>query len=68
MLVTWLQYEYLKKIGEGSYGTVHKCRKSVNGEIVAIKTILFYDYEGVPRSVMRETNLLKQMDHPNIVK
>ncbi|KAL1807616.1 hypothetical protein ACET3Z_024606 [Daucus carota] len=62
------EYEYLKKIGEGSYGTVHKCRKSVNGEIVAIKTILFYDYEGVPRSVMRETNLLKQMDHPNIVK
>lgn len=62
------KYEELEKIGEGSFGVVHKCRKSNTDEIVAIKTIFFHEFKGVPPSVIREITLLKKMDHPNIVK
>lgn len=68
VLVPGLQYEELEKIGEGSFGVVHKCRKSNTDEIVAIKTIFFHEFKGVPPSVIREITLLKKMDHPNIVK
>jgi len=62
------QYEKLEKVGEGTYGVVYKAQDS-NGEIYALKTIrLEAEDEGIPSSAIREISLLKELQHPNIVR
>jgi serine/threonine protein kinase len=58
-------------IGQGAYGIVYKGKKEDTGDIVAIKRIPFADSTpegGVPCNVIREISLLRELDHPNIVK
>lgn len=58
-------------IGQGAYGIVYKGRKEDTNEIVAIKRIPFADTTpegGVPCNVIREISLLRELDHPNVVK
>jgi serine/threonine protein kinase len=58
-------------IGQGAYGIVYKGRKEDTNEIVAIKRIPFADSTpegGVPCNVIREISLLRELDHPNVVK
>jgi len=63
------KYEKLEKIGEGTYGYVYKARDSNSSEIVALKKIkLENEDEGVPSTAMREISILKELQHPNIVK
>ena len=63
------KYEKLEKIGEGTYGYVYKARDTTNSEIVALKKIkLENEDEGVPSTAMREISILKELQHPNIVK
>ena len=63
------RYEKIEKVGEGTYGEVYKARDTQNGEIVALKKIRLENEEnGVPSTAMREISLLKEIDHPNIVK
>jgi len=62
------QYEKLEKVGEGTYGVVHKAQDSA-GAIYALKTIrLEAEDEGIPSTAIREISLLKELQHPNIVK
>jgi len=62
------QYEKLEKVGEGTYGIVYKA-KDANGEIYALKTIrLEAEDEGIPSTAIREISLLKELQHPNIVR
>eukprot|EP00918_Siedleckia_nematoides_P030671 GHVU01066427.1.p1 GENE.GHVU01066427.1~~GHVU01066427.1.p1 ORF type:complete len:198 (+),score=16.82 GHVU01066427.1:153-746(+) len=62
------QYEKLEKIGEGTYGVVHKAQDR-NGDIVALKRIrLEAEDEGIPSTAIREISLLKELQHPNIVR
>jgi cyclin-dependent kinase len=62
------RYQKLEKIGEGTYGVVHKARDTTTGEIVALKKIrLESDDEGIPSTAIREISLLKELQHPNIV-
>jgi len=62
------QYEKLEKVGEGTYGVVYKAQDSA-GEIFALKTIrLESEDEGIPSTAIREISLLKELQHPNIVK
>lgn len=43
-------YTVLEKIGEGSYGVVHKCRDNKTEEIVALKAIKFHHgTNGIPQ-------------------
>ena len=62
-------YEKLEKIGEGTYGVVYKARSKKTGQLVAMKKIrLESEDEGVPSTAIREISLLKELQHPNIVK
>jgi cyclin-dependent kinase len=62
-------YQKLEKIGEGTYGVVYKARDRTTGQIVALKKIrLESEEEGVPSTAIREISLLKELDHPNVVR
>lgn len=62
------QYEKLEKVGKGTYGVVYKAR-DLNGEVYALKEIgLEAEDEGIPSTAIREIALLKELQHPNIVR
>lgn len=59
----------MEKIGEGTYGVVYKARDRTTGQVVALKKIrLESEEEGVPSTAIREISLLKELDHPNVVR
>jgi len=63
------RFEKLDKIGEGTYGTVYKAKDKETGDILALKKIrLDAEDEGIPSTAIREIALLKQLQHPNIVR
>jgi len=63
------RYQKIDKIGEGTYGIVHKAMNQETGQIVALKRIrLESEDEGVPCTAIREISLLKELKHPNIVR
>lgn len=63
------RYVRIEKVGEGTYGIVYKARDRVNNKIVALKRIrLENEDEGVPSTTIREISLLRELEHPNIVK
>lgn len=64
-----LRYRGTEKLGEGTYGVVYKARCEQTGEMVAIKKIrLENEDEGMPSTAMREIAILRELDHPNIVR
>uniref|UniRef100_A0A8C5SJB6 Cyclin-dependent kinase-like 3 n=1 Tax=Laticauda laticaudata TaxID=8630 RepID=A0A8C5SJB6_LATLA len=60
-------YEILGKVGEGSYGTVMKCKHKETGHIVAIKIFYEKTEKSVNKIAMREIKFLKQFRHENLV-
>ena len=66
---TMERYQKMEQIGEGTYGVVYKAKNRVTGEIVALKKIrLEAEDEGIPSTAIREISLLKELQHPNIVR
>lgn len=64
-----LKYRGTEKLGEGTYGVVYKARCEQTGELVAIKKIrLENEDEGMPSTAMREIAILRELEHPNIVR
>lgn len=62
-------YAKIEKIGEGTYGVVYKGRHKSTGQVVAMKKIrLENEEEGVPSTAIREISLLKELQHPNVVR
>jgi serine/threonine protein kinase len=64
-------YERTDRIGQGAYGIVYSGVQRSTGQIVAIKRIPFEDAApegGVPCNVIREISLLRELDHPNVVR
>ncbi|KAL7259292.1 hypothetical protein ACSBR1_005225 [Camellia fascicularis] len=62
-------YLVLERIGRGAYGTVYKAFDCVISKTVAMKAVPFRNnIVGIPSSVIRETSLLKDMEHENIVR
>ncbi|XP_045363866.2 cyclin-dependent kinase-like 3 isoform X2 [Camelus bactrianus] len=60
-------YETLGKVGEGSYGTVMKCKHKDTGQIVAIKIFYEKPEKSVNKIAAREIKFLKQFHHENLV-
>nr|GEW21784.1 serine/threonine-protein kinase CTR1-like [Tanacetum cinerariifolium] len=65
--ISWTDLDMKEKIGEGSFGTVH--RADWNGEDVAVKTLsLEQDFHpGRFDEFWREVAIMRRLQHPNIV-
>lgn len=63
-------YDIRKKLGEGSYGVVWRVEHKQTGLTRAMKKIIKNQRSksDSEREIMNEINILKKMDHPNIVK
>ncbi|KAH0629283.1 hypothetical protein JD844_011228 [Phrynosoma platyrhinos] len=59
-------FQKVEKIGEGTYGVVYKAKNKVTGEGMLL--VHPKETEGVPSTAIREISLLKELNHPNIVK
>eukprot|EP00193_Tetraselmis_chui_P003626 CAMPEP_0177753396 /NCGR_PEP_ID=MMETSP0491_2-20121128/1440_1 /TAXON_ID=63592 /ORGANISM="Tetraselmis chuii, Strain PLY429" /LENGTH=314 /DNA_ID=CAMNT_0019268683 /DNA_START=121 /DNA_END=1065 /DNA_ORIENTATION=+ len=63
------RYELMEQLGEGSYGSVHKARDLVTGEVVAVKIIpLSAQEEEGFAEIQREVHVLQECNHPNVVR
>ena len=63
------EYDYISKLGEGTFGEVSKAKSKKTAEVVAMKKILMHnEKDGFPVTAVREIKLLKQLDHINILK
>ncbi|XP_055324426.1 tyrosine-protein kinase Fer isoform X4 [Sitodiplosis mosellana] len=58
----------LDKIGRGNFGDVYKARLKSNKNEVAVKTCRMTLPDEQKRKFLQEGRILKQYDHPNIVK
>jgi serine/threonine protein kinase len=61
------QYVDMEKIGSGGFGEVRKCRRVVDGQILAKKVLLKASRDAQKR-FQREIRMLSKLDHPRIVK
>ena len=62
-------YILMSKLGEGTFGEVHKAESRRTGQLVAMKKILMHqEKDGFPVTALREIKLLKMLSHPNILK
>jgi len=55
------------KLGEGSYGSVSKATEIKSGSVRAVKAISKAGVKDMPKFLL-EIELMKLMDHPNIIK
>jgi serine/threonine-protein kinase BUR1 len=63
------EYEMMQKLGEGTFGEVHKARHRVTGSVYALKKILMHnEKDGFPITALREIKLLKMLSHDNVLK
>ncbi|KAF3760209.1 hypothetical protein M406DRAFT_15045, partial [Cryphonectria parasitica EP155] len=62
-------YELLGKLGEGTFGEVHRARSKKTGAVVALKKIIMHnEKDGFPITALREIKLLKLLSHKNVLK
>ncbi|KAF1811910.1 Pkinase-domain-containing protein [Eremomyces bilateralis CBS 781.70] len=62
-------FDFIAKLGEGTFGEVWKCRDTRSKEIVALKKIIIHsEKDGFPITALREIKLLNQVSHPNLLK
>jgi serine/threonine protein kinase len=63
------RYLVEKLIGAGTYGKVYRARDTLEERTVALKEIrLDSDEQGMPSTALREISLLRELDHPNIIR
>ncbi|KAF9493060.1 Pkinase-domain-containing protein [Pleurotus eryngii] len=61
-------YNVTTKLGEGTFGEVHKALHKRTNTAVALKRILMHnEKEGMPVTALREIKILKALNHPCII-
>jgi len=63
-------FDKMEQVGEGTYGKVYKSRDKETGDYVALKRIRIEEFkkDGFPVTAVREIKILKDLDHPNVIK
>ena len=61
-------YNILSTIGSGAFGTVVKAIEISKEKIVAVKILNIRNSKIKKENIIKEVNLLKNLNHPNIVK
>ena len=64
-------YRIKKRLGKGSFGNVFKVEHKFTKEIRAMKIIknpLSYNRNPLDKKLMKEISVLKELEHPNIIK
>ncbi|KAH9941132.1 Pkinase-domain-containing protein [Epithele typhae] len=57
----------LSKIGEGTFGEVHKAKHRRHGTVALKRILMHNEKEGMPVTALREIKILKSLRHPCIV-
>ncbi|KAM7275190.1 hypothetical protein ACFE04_017056 [Oxalis oulophora] len=65
---TFSQLDRVNRIGNGSGGTVYKVLHTPTGRSFALKVIYGNHEDSVRRQICREIEILRDVDHPNVVK
>ncbi|KEZ45942.1 hypothetical protein SAPIO_CDS1329 [Scedosporium apiospermum] len=64
------RWQLLEKMGDGAFSNVYRAkdRHEIHGE-VAIKVVRKYEMNSLQRAnILKEVQIMRQLDHPNIVK
>ncbi|KAH8908784.1 Pkinase-domain-containing protein [Coniochaeta sp. PMI_546] len=62
-------YEILGKLGEGTFGEVHRAQSKKTKAHVALKKIIMHnEKDGFPITALREIKLLKLLSHKNVLR
>ena len=62
-------YSVVGTIGKGSFGRVHKVKHKITGDIRAVKVLMKEKISDSSRAtIISEVEILKALDHPNILK
>ncbi|KOS17888.1 Serine/threonine-protein kinase srk1 [Escovopsis weberi] len=64
------RWELIEKMGDGAFSNVYRARdlQGVHGQ-VAIKVVRKYEMNNTLRSnILKEVQIMRQLDHPNIIK
>ena len=63
------EYELLKKIGEGTYGTVYKAKRKKDSKLVVVKQIgMSKSSKTEQREAQNEAKILKSLNHRYVVR
>ena len=63
-------YKKMNKLGQGTYGTVYEAKHRITDIVRAMKIVKKHTKRSKEeeKEILNEENILKTMDHPNIVK
>ena len=65
-------YIIINKLGKGSFGNVYKVKHKISGNIRAMKVIknntIIRNDEKMKKQYLKEIQVLKELEHPNIIK
>ncbi|KAK5053386.1 MAPK-activated protein kinase Srk1 [Exophiala sideris] len=63
------RYILIEKMGDGAFSNVYKARDTTTHDEVAIKVVRKFEMNSNQRAnILKEVQIMRQLDHPNIVK
>lgn len=63
-----IDFEFLRKIGDGAYGQVWKVKHKKTSALFALKQVPKAKVVGILQQFSREVNILYKLSHPHIIK
>ena len=63
-------FRIIKFLGSGKFSVVYQAERQADSKLVALKIIKIYDIKdnNLVEKCLQEVNLLKRVNHPNIIK